>query len=138
MKRVTIARNSKYNPKIATRIAKAIAHGMDKTQSSKLVGISRETLDRWIKDIPELDKKIESESEKWVEKNLQGIERAGERTWLARAWLLERTRPDKYSPKLNQTIDSNQPVIINVDMQGTYKPPQSLPASTPAKTIEPS
>ncbi len=122
MQRVTIAKNSKYNPKIATKIAKMLGHGLDKEQASKVVGISVETLNRWIKEIPLLEQKIESEQNKFVDKHLLGIAKSGERSWQARAWLLERTRPEKYSPKLNQTIDSNQPVVFNVDLQGTYKP----------------
>lgn len=122
IKRVTIAKNSKYNSKIATRIVKAIAHGLNKEQASNLVGISIETLYHWLKIYPELSKKIESAKDKYTEIHLKGIAKAGERSWQARAWLLERTRPEVYSPKLNQTIDSNQPVVFNVDLQGTYKP----------------
>jgi hypothetical protein len=121
-----VAKNSKYNARIVNQIVEAISSGMNQRQAAKLVGISEETLSVWKKTHPILLNKLERSSEEYVKRNLQSIAKAGQRSWQATAWLLERTRPELYSPKLQQDIRSNQPVVINVDMQGTYKPPQSL------------
>lgn len=127
----------KYSRNIENRIVEAIANGLNQRQASKLVGITEETLSGWKKIHPKLLKRLEATVELSIENSLKVLAKAGQRSWQAEAWRLERLYPALYSPKLTQDITSNQPVIINVDMQGTYKPPQPATGIQPTKTITP-
>ena len=129
----------KYNYKIANRLVQAVSSGMSQRNASKLIGISEDTFSRWKREHKEFADKLEASSQMFLAKNLEIIQKAGERSWQASAWLVERTFPQEYSPKLTQDITSNQPVVVNVDMQGTYKPPvQSVTQPQEKKQIEPS
>jgi hypothetical protein len=91
-------------------ILDAISHGYTQRDASKLAGISEDTLCLWKKD-SDFSEQMEQKEIEYKYSLLSTIEKAGERSWQACAWILERKYHSEYGkPK----EDSNSDEILRV------------------------
>ena len=87
-----IAKNGKaiFTDQIADEIVEACAKGFTMEKSADLVGIGLSTLHAWVKKRPALGVRIKTARKKHELSLLASVEQAGEKSWQARAWILER------------------------------------------------
>jgi hypothetical protein len=89
-----VARPSKYSPEVQERICQAIALGADYEHAAAFAGIAYETLRVWREKFPAFSAALKEAEGRAMVKWLAVIERAaGDGTWQAAAWKLERRYP---------------------------------------------
>jgi len=106
--------NSKISQDVVNKICEYISKGNYISVSCEAVGISRETFYNWL----ELgEKRVEpyftlltefKKAEADAEANrVAKLHLAGEKSWQANAWLLERKQPDRWgqTQRIHQTVD---------------------------------
>ncbi|MHA2264310.1 MAG: helix-turn-helix domain-containing protein [Candidatus Thorarchaeota archaeon] len=119
---------SKLTPELQAKVVEYIQEGNYDKVAAQAVGITRATFYRWIR----LGRKEQSgphyEFYLAVEKAkalgevalLQTIKRASARTWQAAAWILERSRPERYSlyRAKQKALDSYKTDILDMLKKG--------------------
>jgi len=90
-------RPSKFTPEIQDRICELITEGAFKVGAAKGVGIAYKTMRAWELENQDFCAAIKKAEEAREHVLLAMIKLAGAEDWKALAWILERTRPDKYS-----------------------------------------
>ena len=98
-----VPNNSKLSQKVVDTICKYLSEGNYLTVACEAAGITTETLRRWGRQADAGDeayiglmvalKEAEAQAEA---KRLSRIDKAGDKSWQALAWILERTKPQKY------------------------------------------
>lgn len=98
-----VGRPTDCTPDVIAIIAKARGAGLSWTRSAAKVGLSHTTMQTWRARAETGEEPYasflaacEKARTEWVERQLASIEVAGEDSWQARAWLLERTEPDDF------------------------------------------
>lgn len=98
---------SKRTPEREAVILNHLEQGKPKQAACGAAGITADTLNQWIDSDPDLAERVEVAMSKGESALLDKIIVAGEdpRQWTANAWLLERTRQNRYALRQKAVID---------------------------------
>ena len=108
-------RPTQYDEKLGVKIIDAVRSGFTLERAAEYVGINPATAQGWVtkrQDFGRLIKKARREHEMSL---LRSVELAGEKSWQARAWILERTHGyAQPSARLNVTQDVTHGISGNL------------------------
>ena len=108
-------RPTQYDEKLGVKIIDAVRSGFTLERAAEYVGINPGTAQGWVtkrQDFGRLIKKARREHEMSL---LRSVELAGEKSWQARAWILERTHGyAQPSARLNVTQDVTHGISGNL------------------------
>jgi hypothetical protein len=108
-------RPTQYDEKLGVKIIDAVRSGFTLERAAEYVGINPGTAQGWVtkrQDFGRLIKKARREHEMGL---LRSVELAGEKSWQARAWILERTHGyAQPSARLNVTQDVTHGISGNL------------------------
>ena len=108
-------RPTQYDEKLGAKIIDAVRSGFTLERAAEYVGINSGTAQGWVtkrQDFGRLIKKARREHEMSL---LRSVELAGEKSWQARAWILERTHGyAQPSARLNVTQDVTHGISGNL------------------------
>jgi len=108
-------RPTKYDEKLGVKIIDAVRAGFTLERAAEYIGINPGTAQGWVtkrQDFGRLIKKARREHEMGL---LRSVELAGEKSWQARAWILERTHGyAQPSARLNVTQDVTHGISGNL------------------------
>ena len=79
-----------FSAKIADEIVAACGSGFTLEKAGALVGVNPSTIRTWAQRKPEFAKRVETARKKHELSLLNDIQIAGEKSWQAKAWILER------------------------------------------------
>jgi hypothetical protein len=79
-----------FTDKIADEIVSACGSGFTLEKAGALVGVNPSTIRTWAQRKPEFAKRVETARKKHELSLLNDIQIAGEKSWQAKAWILER------------------------------------------------
>ena len=83
-------RPSAYDESIAGKIIDGVRTGLTLERAAELVGMNPGTVQGWTTKRPEFGRRVKKARREHEVSLLQSIEAAGEKSWQARAWILER------------------------------------------------
>jgi hypothetical protein len=108
-------RPTQYDEKLGAKIIDAVRAGFTLERAAEYVGINPATAQGWVskrQDFGRLIKKARREHEMGL---LRSVELAGEKSWQARAWILERTHGyAQPSARLNVTQEHTHGISSNL------------------------
>jgi hypothetical protein len=87
---------------VRAAILEAFSLGASFRVAAATGGWSPAGLAKWVEDDETLAQEIELAQADFVLENLRGLREAAPKSWQARAWLLERARPDEYGRTIQQ------------------------------------
>jgi hypothetical protein len=79
-----------FSPEIEQKILEACGNGFTIEKAGALVGVNPSTIRTWIQRKPSFGQKVETARKSYEMSLLKSIYDAGEKSWQARAWILER------------------------------------------------
>ena len=79
-----------FSDKIAEEIVAACGSGFTLEKAGALVGVNPSTIRTWAQRKPDFGKRVETARKKHELSLLKDIQLAGEKSWQAKAWILER------------------------------------------------
>ncbi len=79
-----------FSPEIEKKILEACGNGFTIEKAGALVGVNPSTIRTWIQRKPSFGQKVETARKSYEMSLLKSIYDAGEKSWQARAWILER------------------------------------------------
>lgn len=87
------AKNGKhqFTPEIEAKILDACGSGFTIEKAGALVGVNPSTIRTWCQRKPKFAEKVETARKNHELSLLKSVEQAGEKSWQAKAWILERT-----------------------------------------------
>jgi len=104
-----------FSDKIADEIVAACGSGFTLEKAGALVGVNPSTIRTWAQRKPEFAKRVETARKKHELSLLRDVQLAGEKSWQAKAWILERgynwAQP---SARLNVTQDVTHGISGNL------------------------
>jgi len=104
-----------FTDKIADEIVSACGSGFTLEKAGALVGVNPSTIRTWAQRKPDFGKRVETARKKHELSLLKDIQLAGEKSWQAKAWILERgynwAQP---SARLNVTQDVTHGISGNL------------------------
>ena len=104
-----------FTDKIADEIVAACGSGFTLEKAGALVGVNPSTIRTWAQRKPDFGKRVETARKKHELSLLRDIQLAGEKSWQAKAWILERgynwAQP---SARLNVTQDVTHGISGNL------------------------
>jgi len=104
-----------FSDKIADEIVAACGSGFTLEKAGALVGVNPSTIRTWAQRKPDFGKRVETARKKHELSLLKDIQLAGEKSWQAKAWILERgynwAQP---SARLNVTQDVTHGISGNL------------------------
>jgi len=104
-----------FSDKIADEIVAACGSGFTLEKAGALVGVNPSTIRTWAQRKPDFNKRVETARKKHELSLLRDIQLAGEKSWQAKAWILERgynwAQP---SARLNVTQDVTHGISGNL------------------------
>lgn len=105
----------KYGKVITEEIARYLAQGVGRCDSSELSGISFETFTQWMKK-PDFSEAIKKAEASCKHRNIALIQKAALTTWQAAAWWLERKYPNEFAlkHKLEHSGDDGGPINVKL------------------------
>ncbi len=80
-----------FSPEIEKKILEACGNGFTIEKAGALVGVNPSTIRTWIQRKPSFGQKVETARKSYEMSLLKSVYDAGEKSWQARAWILERT-----------------------------------------------
>ena len=80
-----------FSPEIETKILEACGNGFTIEKAGALVGVNPSTIRTWIQRKPSFGERVETARKSYEMSLLKSVYDAGEKSWQARAWILERT-----------------------------------------------
>ena len=83
-------RPSAYDESIAGKIIDGVRTGLTLERAAELVGMNPGTVQGWTTKRPDFGRRVKKARREHEVSLLQSIEAAGERSWQAKAWILER------------------------------------------------
>ncbi len=122
-------RAPKLSTAIQAAVCKAIRLGNYKETAAQAAGIHRHTLENWVArgeageahyvDFFDAVKKAESDAEKML---MRRIRAASIESWQAAAWILERTRSDRFAlrSKVEQTTTLKLDTLSDEELEAKY------------------
>jgi hypothetical protein len=112
--KVLLKRKNKASGTRINIILDAISRGYTQRDASKLAGISEDTLCLWKKD-SDFSEQMEQKEIEYKYSLLSTIQKAGERSWQACAWMLERKYHSEYG-KPKEDSSSNESLMIQQNL----------------------
>jgi len=104
-----------FSDKIADEIVAACGSGFTLEKAGALVGVNPSTIRTWAQRKPDFGKRVETARKKHELSLLRDVQLAGEKSWQAKAWILERgynwAQP---SARLNVTQDVTHGISGNL------------------------
>jgi hypothetical protein len=104
-----------FTDKIADEIVAACGSGFTLEKAGALVGVNPSTIRTWAQRKPDFGKRVETARKKHELSLLRDVQLAGEKSWQAKAWILERgynwAQP---SARLNVTQDVTHGISGNL------------------------
>jgi len=104
-----------FSDKIADEIVAACGSGFTLEKAGALVGVNPSTIRTWAQRKPDFGKRVETARKKHELSLLKDIQLAGEKSWQAKAWILERgynwAQP---SARLNVTQEHTHGISSNL------------------------
>lgn len=104
-----------FSDKIADEIVAACGSGFTLEKAGALVGVNPSTIRTWAQRKPDFGKRVETARKKHELSLLRDVQFAGEKSWQAKAWILERgynwAQP---SARLNVTQDVTHGISGNL------------------------
>jgi len=104
-----------FSDKIADEIVAACGSGFTLEKAGALVGVNPSTIRTWAQRKPDFGKRVETARKKHELSLLRDVQLAGEKSWQAKAWILERgynwAQP---SARLNVTQDVTHGLSSNL------------------------
>jgi hypothetical protein len=104
-----------FTDKIADEIVSACGSGFTLEKAGALVGVNPSTIRTWAQRKPDFGKRVETARKKHELSLLRDVQLAGEKSWQAKAWILERgynwAQP---SARLNVTQDVTHGISGNL------------------------
>ena len=104
-----------FTDKIADEIVAACGSGFTLEKAGALVGVNPSTIRTWAQRKPDFGKRVETARKKHELSLLRDVQLAGEKSWQAKAWILERgynwAQP---SARLNVTQDVTHGLSSNL------------------------
>ncbi|NDD55969.1 hypothetical protein EBZ39_19245, partial [bacterium] len=79
-----------FSDKIADEIVAACGSGFTLEKAGALVGVNPSTIRTWAQRKPDFGKRVETARKKHELSLLRDVQLAGEKSWQAKAWILER------------------------------------------------
>ncbi len=79
-----------FSPEIEQKILEACGNGFTIEKAGALVGVNPSTIRTWIQRKPSFGQRVETARKSYEMSLLKSIYDAGEKSWQARAWILER------------------------------------------------
>ena len=79
-----------FSDKIADEIVSACGSGFTLEKAGALVGVNPSTIRTWAQRKPDFGKRVETARKKHELSLLRDVQLAGEKSWQAKAWILER------------------------------------------------
>jgi len=80
-----------FSPEIEQKILEACGNGFTIEKAGALVGVNPSTIRTWIQRKPSFGQKVETARKNYEMSLLKSVYDAGEKSWQAKAWILERT-----------------------------------------------
>ena len=104
-----------FTPELADEIISACGSGFTLEKAGALVGVNPSTIRTWAQRKPDFGKRVETARKKHELSLLRDVQLAGEKSWQAKAWILERgynwAQP---SARLNVTQDVTHGISSNL------------------------
>jgi len=79
-----------FTPELANEIVAACGSGFTLEKAGALVGVNPSTIRTWAQRKPEFGRRVETARKKHELSLLRDVQLAGEKSWQAKAWILER------------------------------------------------
>ena len=79
-----------FTPELANEIVAACGSGFTLEKAGALVGVNPSTIRTWAQRKPDFGKRVETARKKHELSLLKDVQLAGEKSWQAKAWILER------------------------------------------------
>ena len=79
-----------FTPELANEIVAACGSGFTIEKAGALVGVNASTIRTWAQRKPDFSKRVETARKKHELSLLRDVQLAGEKSWQAKAWILER------------------------------------------------
>lgn len=101
-------------------ILDAISHGYSQRDAAKLAGISEDTISNWKKD-SDFSEQMEQKEIEYKYSLLKTIQDAGQKSWQACAWILERKYPNEFGKskeyeKTESLFQAQQAILERLNM----------------------
>lgn len=113
-----IGRRSKKTPLHVNRLLSLLRRGHLITDAARAAGIGTDTVYRWRNEDQEFSDKVEAALLEGKMRHVENILEAGQRTWTASAWYLERRHPEEWAKRerveTNVTV-SLESIILELD-----------------------
>jgi len=104
-----------FTPELANEIVAACGSGFTLEKAGALVGVNPSTIRTWAQRKPDFGKRVETARKKHELSLLRDVQLAGEKSWQAKAWILERgynwAQP---SARLNVTQEHTHGISSNL------------------------
>lgn len=111
--------NGKYSEELVHALEEAIESGMSNIRACDLVGITENTFYTWIKEKDEFSKRIKEARSRKIKNCLDRIRKAGDRTWQADAWILERTEFKDFGKQEKIEHSGEQTIRVTIEEDDT-------------------
>lgn len=114
----------KYSEELTQEICKYLKAGNSQLDSATLAGISEETFYTWKKEKVEFSEAVKKAESECKARSIALILKAGEQTWQAAAWWLERKYPDEFALKQKNEITgaNGEPIKLFVNAGQGFVP----------------
>lgn len=107
-KRNILFRKNKATPKTVEIILDSISQGLTQRDAATLAGISEDTLSLWKRQDSDFSEQMRQKEVEYKTRLIDGIRKAGEKSWQANAWLLERKFKEEFALKSRFEVGSNE------------------------------
>jgi len=105
----------KYDEITVEAICAAIRLGANQETAAQAAGIGRNTLQRWLRDIPTFKDRVDQARAERVVQWLRLIEAQAVDHWQAAAWKLERTDPKTYGRRVAMEVVDADGNALDID-----------------------
>lgn len=108
---------NKRTPEVRSRVLQALRVGVSYEEAATYAGIHRDTLNEWKKADSDFSDDCKKARASMEVESLAIIAQAGRKSWQARAWMLERMFPDRYSRRVMLGGGGGAPIQIDAELR---------------------
>lgn len=105
-----LPRKNKATPRTVEIILDAISCGLTQRDASTLAGISEDTLSLWKRQDSDFSEQMRQKEIEYKSSLITSIKKAGEKSWQANAWLLERKYKEEFALKSTLEVNSSEKI----------------------------